>query len=155
MVSKLLRQRAQHFYATWAVGITAAAFLVAANLALMRFEPVLSSKSLAATLERIARPEDRLMIYGDQAFGSSLLFYTGRQILLVNGNTTSMYFGSTFPDAPKIFLSDLDLKQDWTGPRRVFILVTGDKRQQFEDAVGQPVYEIASAGEKSLYSNRR
>lgn len=155
VISKIFRQRAQHFYATWAVGLTAAAFLVAANMALVRFEPVLSSKSIAVEFERVAKPGDRLMIYGDQAFGSSLLFYTGRQILLVNGNTTSMYFGSTFPDAPKIFLSDGDLKREWASPQRVFILVTEDHRKPFEDAAGRPVYEIASAGEKLFFSNRQ
>jgi hypothetical protein len=48
------------------------------------------------------------MIYGDQSFGSSLLFYLRRPIELVNGNTTSMWWGSTYPDAPHIFLDDQD-----------------------------------------------
>ena len=63
------------------------------------------------------------MIYGDQAYGSSLLFYLQRPIELVEGRTTSMWFGSTFADAPKIFLSDADLRQEWAGTGRVFLFV--------------------------------
>ena len=69
-----------------------------------------------------ARPEDKVMIYGDQAFGSSLLFYLRRPIELVEGRTTSMWFGSTFPDAPKIYLSDADLQQDWAATSAYFCL---------------------------------
>jgi hypothetical protein len=50
-------------------------FLVAAHIALGRFGPYLSSKELARAIAARARSEDKVMIYGDQAFGSSLLFY--------------------------------------------------------------------------------
>jgi hypothetical protein len=63
------------------------------------------------------------MIYGDQAFGSSLLFYLERPVELVEGRTTSMWFGSTFPDAPKIYQSDDDLKTDWAKNDRIFLFV--------------------------------
>ena len=64
------------------------------------------------------------MIYGDQAFGSSLLFYLQRPMELVEGRTTSMWFGSTFPDAPKIYLTDADLQQAiGLQTRRIFLFV--------------------------------
>ncbi len=71
--------------------------------------------SCATRLPREQRRKTRVMIYGDQAFGSSLLFYLQRPIELVEGRTTSMWFGSTFPDAPKIYLTDADLQRDWSG----------------------------------------
>jgi hypothetical protein len=79
-----------------------AIFLIAAHIALVRFDPFLGSRSMAREIAPELRPADRVMIYGDQSFGSSLLFYLHHPIELVNGNTTSMWWGSTYPDAPHI-----------------------------------------------------
>ncbi|MFZ0759027.1 MAG: glycosyltransferase family 39 protein, partial [Candidatus Sulfotelmatobacter sp.] len=123
LASFILRLYRRHYSATWVLAGGMAVFLVAAHIALGRFGPYLSSKELAREIAARARPEDKVMIYGDQAFGSSLLFYLRRPIDLVQGRTTSMWFGSTFADAPKIFLSDTDLQRDWAGSGRVFLFV--------------------------------
>ena len=91
------RLKGRNSTSTWVTAITMAAFMVAAHIALVRFDPYLGSKTIAADLSPQIRPEDRLMIYGDQAFGSSLLFYLKRPIELVNGKTTSMWFGASYP----------------------------------------------------------
>ena len=114
-LSFLLRFHKRHYVATWTMALGMSAFLVAAHIALGRFGPYLSSRDLAQQIAVRAHPRDRVMIYGDQAFGSSLLFYLQRPIELVQGRTTSMWFGSTFPDAPNIYLTDADLKQAWHG----------------------------------------
>ena len=66
--SFLLRMRRRHYVATWVLGLGMALFLVAAHVALGRFGPYLSSKQLAQKIAAQARPQDRVMIYGDQAF---------------------------------------------------------------------------------------
>jgi hypothetical protein len=126
---------------------------VAAHIALGRFGPYLSSKQLAQEIAARARPEDKVMIYGDQAFGSSLLFYLRRPIDLVEGRTTSMWFGSTFPDAPKIYLSDADLQQDWAGTGRVFLFVPPHQKSRVEGLLPHR-YVIAELSGKCVYSNR-
>jgi 4-amino-4-deoxy-L-arabinose transferase-like glycosyltransferase len=123
LVSFVLRLRWRHYAATWALAAGMTVFLVAAHIALGRFGPYLSSKDLARKIAVLARPEDRVMIYGDQAFGSSLLFYLQRPVELVEGRTTSMWFGSTFPDAPHIYLTDADLLREWSGQERIFLFV--------------------------------
>ena len=70
---------------------------LSAHIALQRFEPYLSSKPLAEKILTEFHPSDRVMIYGDQLFGSSLLFYLQRPIELVNGKSSTMWFGSRFP----------------------------------------------------------
>jgi hypothetical protein len=95
------------------------------------------------------------MIYGDQAFGSSLLFYLRRRIYLVNGRTTSMWFGSQFPDAPAIFLDDADLARVWNERDRVFLFVPPDENARAERVVPQPRYIVAQSSGKAIYSNRR
>jgi hypothetical protein len=153
LLSFVLRIRRRHYAATWALAAGMAVFLVAAHIALGRFGPYLSSKDLAREIAARARPEDRVMIYGDQAFGSSLLFYLQRPIDLVEGRTTSMWFGSTFPDAPKIYLSDADLKQCWAGNDRIFLFVPPHLKARAE-ALLLSKFVVAQVSGKYVYSNR-
>lgn len=154
LLSLLWRLRRRHYAATWALAAGMAIFLVAAHIALGRFGPYLSSKDLARAIAAHERPGDRVMIYGDQAFGSSLLFYLQRPIELVEGRTTSMWFGSTFPDAPHIYLSDADLQRDWTGRQRVFLFVPPQQRAKV-DALLPSKFVVSEVSGKYVYSNRR
>lgn len=152
-VSFLLRMRRRHYAATWTMALGMTVFLVAAHIALGRFGPYLSSRDLAAQIANRAHPQDRVMIYGDQAFGSSLLFYLHRPIELVEGRTTSMWFGSTFPDAPKIYLKDADLQQAWHAPIRVFLFVPPHLKAKV-DALLPERAVIAEISGKYVYSNQ-
>jgi hypothetical protein len=149
-----LRVKKKHYAATWAIALGMGLFLIAAHIALVRFGPYMSSRQLATVIEQRAEPEDKVMIYGDQAFGSSLLFYLRRPIELVNGRTTSMWFGSTFPDSPHIFLSDSDLRQAWRGPQRVFLFVPPHLLKKLENQLPAQKYVIAEGSGKVIYSNR-
>ena len=153
LASFILRLRRRHYSATWSLAAGLAVFLVAAHIALVRFGPYLSSKQLAREIAARARPEDKVMIYGDQAFGSSLLFYLRRPIDLVEGRTTSMWFGSTFADAPKIYLSDADLQRDWAGSGRVFLFVPPHQKARV-DGLLPAKFVIAEVSGKNVYSNR-
>jgi hypothetical protein len=143
----------RHYAATWALGAGLAVFLVAAHIALGRFGPYLSSKQLAQEIAARMRPGDKVMIYGDQAFGSSLLFYLRRPIDLVEGRTTSMWFGSTFADAPKIYLTDSDLRRDWAGSGRVFLFVPTYEKEKV-DGLLPSKFVVAQLSGKYVYSNR-
>jgi 4-amino-4-deoxy-L-arabinose transferase-like glycosyltransferase len=153
LLSFILRLFRRHYSATWALAAGLAVFLVAAHIALGRFGPYLSSKQLAQEIAERARPEDAVMIYGDQAFGSSLLFYLRRPVDLVEGRTTSMWFGSTFADAPKIYLSDADLQRDWAGNRRVFLFVPPHQKARVDGLLAAK-FVIAEVSGKYVYSNR-
>ena len=148
-----LRMRRRHYAATWAMAGGMAVFLIAAHIALGRFGPYLSSKELAQQIAARARPQDQVMIYGDQAFGSSLLFYLQRPIELVEGQTTSMWFGSTFPDAPKIYLTDADLQRDWSASGRIFLFVPSHLKSKVDALLPNRVV-IAEVSGKYVYSNQ-
>lgn len=153
LASFILRLYRRHYWATWTLGVGSAVFLVAAHIALARFGPYLSSKELAHDIAARARPDDKIMIYGDQAFGSSLLFYLGRPIDLVEGRTTSMWFGSTFSDAPKIYLSNADLQREWAGSDRVFLFVAPYEKARV-DALLPSKFVVAELSGKYVYSNQ-
>ena len=93
------------------------------------------------------------MIYGDQAFGSSLLFYLQRPIELVEGRTTSMWFGSTFSDCPKIYLTDSDLVKAWVSPGRVFLFVPPHLKATVDNLLPRRT-TVAQVSGKYIYSNQ-
>ncbi len=168
-----LRRKGHAFEATASVAFTIAVILIAAHIALVRFQPMLSSKAIAHNINRItAAPADanaQLMLYGDQADGSSILFYTHRPALLVHGATnyfapdpgthseifgSSLIWGSDYPDAPHIFLSDADLLRMWgTGPRKL-LFVPGEFRDHVQKLLGSRLYQIQEVSDKTLYTDR-
>ena len=154
LTSLVLRWKRRNWAATWTMAVTMTAFLFAAHVALERFEPYLSSKPLAQKIAPELQANDRVMIYGDQSFGSSLLFYLQRPIELVNGKSSSMWFGSTFPDVPKIYLSDADLLREWSSTTRIFLFVTTYQKAQVDSLIQAPKYVIAESSGKTIYSNR-
>jgi hypothetical protein len=130
-----------------------AIFLIAAHIALVRFDPFLGSRSMAQEIAPELRPTDRIMIYGDESFGSSLLFYLRRPIELVNGNTTSMWWGSTYPDAPRIFLDDHQMVEAWDSPQRVFLFVPQHERAKVESLLPEPLRVASEVSGKVIFTN--
>ena len=161
-----LRRRGAGFEATVTVAFTSALFLIAAHIAFVRFEPMLSSKPMADTINSIVRApgeaQDQLLIYGDQADASSVIFYTQRPALLFHGEKSyfeknfgsSMIWGSDYPDAPHIFLSDGDLQHLWGAGARKFLIVSGDDRQHVEQMLGARLYPLQELSDKMLYTDR-
>ncbi len=155
----VLRHRGRASASTLTVAFTSAVFLVAAHIALTRFAPMLSSAALAQTLLADSRngriePDTQLMLYGDQAYGSSIPFYTWRDVPLVEGRSTSMWFGSTFPDAPHLFLTDADLLAGWgKGPRKI-LFVPEEKRAAVNALLGSRGMVVAEVSGKALLTDR-
>ena len=137
------------------MAFTGAVFLIAAHIALVRFEPMLSSRAMADTINHITKGGDAtLILYGDVADGSSIVFYTHRQALLVNGRVSSVLWGSNYPDAPHVLISDADLLALWgNGPRR-FLFVPGDKHARAMALLGKRAYLLQELSDKALYTDR-
>jgi 4-amino-4-deoxy-L-arabinose transferase-like glycosyltransferase len=149
----ILRIRRKNLASTWVLGVTMSVFLIAAHVALIRFDPYLSSRVLVSRIQEQVAPQDRVLIYGDHAFGSSLEFYLRHPVELVNGRTTSLWFGSTFPDAPHIFLDDADLVRLWNSNTRVFLFVPGYEQKKVDEVLGSNKLLYASSSGKIVYTN--
>lgn len=149
----ILRVKRKHFASTWALALTMTIFFVAAHVALIRFDPYLSSRRLASRIQEQVTPQDRVLIYGDQAYGSSLVFYLRHPVELVEGRTTSMWFGSTYPDAPQIFLNDADLVRLWNSSTRVFLFVPDFRQKKVDEVLGTDKLVYASSSGKIVYTN--
>ena len=154
LVALMLRLRKRDWAATWAMAATLAAFLVAAHIALDRFEPYLSSKHIADALNAQHVEDDQVAMYGDHSAGSSLFFYTKREVVLVNGNSTNMWFGSTFPDAPRIFIDDAGLRARWQKSDPFYLFVEKSRYPQADAALaGLPRREFMRTGDKVVWTN--
>jgi hypothetical protein len=156
----LLHTRHKPFAAVLTVALTSSVFLVAAHIALLRFAPMLSSQNFAATIQGLERdgkirPDTQIFLYGDQAYGSSLPFYLHRQVYLVDGRSTSMLFGSTFPDAPHIFLTPAEFAAQWgSGDTRKILFVPLELREQLDNLLGPHKILLQETSGKALYTDR-
>ncbi|HET9088625.1 MAG TPA: glycosyltransferase family 39 protein [Acidobacteriaceae bacterium] len=149
-----MRRRGQHLRSTFTTAMTAAMFLVAAHIAFVRFQPMLSSRSMADTFNSLAQPSDVLMLYGDQSYGSSVIFYTQRRALLVHSRSSSMLWGSNYPDSPHIFLNDSQMLSIWgRGPRK-FLFVPPDDRPHVQTLLQGHSYLVQELSGKELLTDR-
>jgi len=129
-------------------------FLNAARLAMIVFDPYLSSRPLAEALLRL--PPGKL-IMGDQYYTfSSVFFYTGWRAQLLNGRVNNLEYGSYAPDAPKdVFIDDRDLARLWPQPDRYYLLAEGPAVPHLAQVVGKPaLHQVAESGGKYLFTNQ-
>jgi hypothetical protein len=125
---------------------------------LVRFYPTMGSKGLAQAIvaEQTTRPrpDDLILIDGELTSGSTLLFYTRQPVHFVNGRVNGTWYGSFWPDAPAVFDDDASLDRLWAGPRRLFLLTYNPAARIASLSRFGPVRTLASAGGKSILTNR-
>ena len=150
-----LRRKDRPLAATICTAIAMAVFLFAANIALGVFSPYLSSRPLVKMVQPQIRPDDAMVLYGEFDGGSSVAFYTNRQLLLWNGRHNNLEPGSYYPDAPHIFLTDPEFLQLWQGAQRVYLFVPLEQKEDVAKRLpATGTYLVASSGGKSVYVNR-
>jgi hypothetical protein len=122
---------------------------------LVVFEPVLSSKALAKAILSEYRPGDVIVINGEYEQGSTLNFYTGVQVHILNGRSSNLWYGSYYPDAPQLFEDNDSFRRLWTGLSRVYLWTEEDQREKVLAGI-EPggVYELARSGGKLILTNQ-
>ncbi|MGA2041155.1 MAG: glycosyltransferase family 39 protein [Bryobacteraceae bacterium] len=128
-------------------------FLHAARLAMVAFDPYLSSRPLAGALLRA--PAGKLVVEGHDYPFSSVFFYADRDALLWNGRRQNLVYGSYAPGAPNVFLDDAGWKALWLTGDRCYLVTKAAQRPRLEGLVGPAaLHVIASSGGKLLLSNQ-
>src|SRR6267378_3657211 len=94
-----------------ASGLMMVLFFHAARLALVVFDPYLSSRPLAEALR--SAPPGKLIVDRHYYFFSSVIFYTGQDPLLLNGKFNNLEYGAAAPGVPDVFIDDGRLKKLW------------------------------------------
>ena len=127
-------------------------FLHAARLAMVVFDPYLSSRPLANAL--LKAPPGRLIEDDAYYTFSSVFFYANRGGLLLNGRKTNLEYGSYAPNAPQVFIDDAGFARLWSLKDRYYLLVEGPSLPRIENLVGRPqIHVVAQSGGKYLLTN--
>jgi hypothetical protein len=128
-------------------------FFHAARLAMVAFDPYLSSRPLATALQRA--PAGTLVVDHHYYTYSSIFFYTNRTAWLLNGRFNNLVYGSYAPGAPDVFLDDAQWKDMWLGPQRCYLVAGDEQRPRFEKLAGKDaLFLVADSGGKMLLTNQ-
>jgi hypothetical protein len=128
-------------------------FFQAARIALIRFDPLLSSRTLAESILR-SSPGQIIVDHHYYTF-SSIAFYTQKPELLLNGRWNNFEYGSNAPNAPDVFTTDSELKSKWQNPERIYLVAKTEELPRFERLLGRgQVHLLKTSGGKILVSNQ-
>jgi hypothetical protein len=134
------------------LAIMMVAFIQAARMALITFDPYLGSKPLA---DALIRSKPGTLIEGDAYYAfSSVFFYTNRNALLWNGRNNNLEYGSYAPNAEQVFIDDAQLKEHWSSDQRTYLLIWGSELPRIRELVGEQVNVVASSGGNYLICNQ-
>ena len=128
-------------------------FFFAARVAMVAFDPYLSSRPLAEALRRA--PEGDLVVDHHYYTFSSIFFYTNRRAWLLNGRINNLVYGSYAPGAPDVFLTDEQWREHWLAPRRCYVVAKTAERARFARLVGaSSLFTVAESGGKMVLTNQ-
>lgn len=127
-------------------------FFQAARLAMVAFDPYLSSRQLAEALQKA--PPGKLIVNHHYYTYSSVFFYTNRTALLLNGRFNNLEYGAYAPDAPDVFLDDARFKGLWLRSERFYLVVSQAAAPRLEALAGEQSFTLVEqSGGKLLLTN--
>jgi 4-amino-4-deoxy-L-arabinose transferase-like glycosyltransferase len=150
----LFRKRGSPLRGNLAICVMMVILFQAVHMALTVFSPVLGSKPLAMAIKKQYQPGDLIVVNGAYSVASSVNFYTGAQLHMLNGRFNDLWYGSLFPDSPQVFEDDASFAKLWVGSGRVFFVDINATGVEKLKTLQAPYYEMARSGEKRVYSNR-
>ena len=155
LVNWHFRRKAKPHAANLSLAAATFVFLLAAHLGLQTFSPVLSSEKLAEAIAPQLHPDDLIVLHGEYESGSTLGFYLHRSDLhILEGRSSNLWYGSFFPDAPKIFETRESVTQKWLSSRRIFLWQDPSDPDRPVLQLPGPAYVIARSGGKEILSNQ-
>jgi 4-amino-4-deoxy-L-arabinose transferase-like glycosyltransferase len=135
-----------------AIALMMVLFCQAARLALVAFDPYLTSRPLADAINN--SPPGQLVVDHHYYTYSSVFFYTNRSAFLLNGRFHNLVYGSYAPGAPDVFLTDAQFKQRWETPERYYFVVDEKGIARIRPTVPEILANIVIAsGKKYVVTN--
>jgi hypothetical protein len=127
-------------------------FFHAARLALVVFDPFLTSRPLTEAILRA--PEGKLINDRNYYEFSSVTFYTNRPAIILNGRYFNLEYGSYAPGAPDVFIDNARFKELWLEPQRFYLVTHANSLGNFEQLVGRErINVLATSGGKLVLTN--
>jgi 4-amino-4-deoxy-L-arabinose transferase-like glycosyltransferase len=127
-------------------------FFQAARLALVAFDPFLSSRPLA--VDYLKSPPGGLILDHHYYTFSSVVFYTDVEPLLLNGKRMNLEYGAAAPGAPNVFVDDSQFVRLWKGKARYYLVGSRSGIERAATLVGTScIHTVAASGGKMLVTN--
>src|SRR3989475_3430924 len=127
------------------------AMLACVHSAFVTFSPIISSQQLALAIKKDYRPGDTIVVAGEYEDGSTLNFYTGIPLRILHKPSGNLWYGTQFPDAPRVFETQDSFVQLWSGPGPVFLWTDQEYPTELQGLARQA---LARSGGKSILTNR-
>ena len=124
--------------------------LAAVHAAFVIFSPILSSKDLALAIKKYYQPGDAVVVAGLYENASALNFYGGFPLRSLRAPAGNMWYGSQFPDAPRVWETEESFSEMWQGSNRVFFWAEDEDPKELD---GMPRYVVAQEGGKIIFTN--
>jgi 4-amino-4-deoxy-L-arabinose transferase-like glycosyltransferase len=151
-VNWYFRRRNRAAAGNFALALMMVVLLTCVHTAFVTFSPILSSKNLADAIQKNYTPGDVIVVDGEYENASTLNFYTRLPIRVLHAPTGNLWYGSKFPDAPRVFETPASFEELWKGPQRVFLWTDQEKPK---DLQGFEYFVLTKNGGKSILTNRR
>jgi len=145
------RRRGRAGLGNWALAAMMIVALACVHSAFITFSPILSSKDLALAIKARYQPGDQIVVAGLYENASSLNFYSGLPLRSLRAPSGNMWYGSQFPDAPRVWETQESFAAMWQGPQRVFFWAEDEDPVELK---GLPRYVVAWSGGKIIFTNR-
>lgn len=127
-------------------------FFHAARVAMVAFDPYLSSRPLTEAIEKA--PPGTLIVDHHYYTFSSIFFYTNRSALLLNGRYMNLEYGAYAPGVPDVFINDAQFRDLWLRPETTYIVAKESAVPRFENLVGrEQLHTLAESGGKLVLTN--
>jgi 4-amino-4-deoxy-L-arabinose transferase-like glycosyltransferase len=127
-------------------------FLHASRMALVVFDPYLSSRPIAEALLRA--PAGQLIVDGAYYPFSSIMFYSNKGALLLNGRVNNLEYGSYAPNSPSVFINDAAFTRLWSGTIRYYLVTDSSGLARLSALAGSArFHQVAESGGKFLFTN--
>lgn len=146
-----LRYRRKPEYGNMLLAGMMVALLACVHSAFVVFSPVLSSKPLAAAIQKRYQPGDVIVIDGQYHQASTLNFYLQTRVRVLHEPSGNLWYGAKFPDAPHVFETQQSFAELWSSPSTVYLWSDQDHPQAL---AGLPHSLLARSGGKSVFVNR-
>ncbi len=121
------------------------------NAGMVAFEPVLSSKSLAEVVRGCYRPGDKIVINDFYEKGSTINYYTGLQVYVMNDGFGVLWYGLEDETAPRLCLTQEELLNEWRSGKRIFLFSEKKPLDSFLSL--HPDIELSGIGRRGRKEN--
>jgi hypothetical protein len=139
-------------HAYLSVALMMVVFFQGARLALVKFDPLLSSRDMASVI--LHNSPGQIIVDHHYYTFSFIAFYAGRVELLLNGHWNNFEYGANAPGVPDVFINDGKLKTLWSEPQRYYLVAKSDELLRLQALLGRGKFQILDvSGGKFLLTN--